>query len=1760
MKLKLLLILIASNFFWITGVSGQTAQVINPTGGVGLNDGLKIQVNTNGALAVYRDNQSQYYSGHTWPSGNQGGVQLSFLFDNGSIFNATSRSLSACSTTPVEQVGNTFTTTISGYVQSSIQDNGIYPTFFLTLDVTYTHPNNYFLVDYFVRAPEGLTAPQTLHLYLGHDAYILGKDGSRAYRVVNGTGEFVGDFRNSNDAGQCSGSAKNDRYPSTHGFKTKNGFRSYYSGSLSTYNQVNATLMLQNVIGVETACPDDGVAVEFAIGPLSAGETKAKQVLHGYGNTKGEFNNTVVNDPVVSAAPSTPVTINMTAATFTESEGNASHLANQIKIQVSGGVLAREQVCNFTLANGTALQNTDYTYVKGFTIPAGNYTTPQEFTLNNITIQGNTICQSDRAFTVSIDPPGQCNDLLLRGTTSSAVVTIQDDEIKPEVANVFTNQTYHYAEPVPAVTLVSSPAGATINWTNTNSSIGLPASGTATIPAFTANNTTASSMVATLTVKAIKDCEGAAKTFTITVLPKPTLVYHYASGVAPSIANPTSYVYGPAVSIVNNPTRTGYTFAGWTCAELGVTTPIKPFVIPANTDMNLNLHANWGVDAYTITYQLGGGTVTPPDPNPTIYDVNTPTFTLKNPVRPGFTFTGWTGTGLSSATTTATVTTGSTGHRTYTATWTENNYTITYNYAAGNAPVTPNKGNYRITEVPFSINTTVVANQPTRTGYRFDGWTGHNLSTSNQTIEVTLGSFSTHGMPENLLYTANWSTILYNVTYNLNAGTLATPNLTGYDITTPSFTLNNPTRPGYTFGGWSGTGVVGSSSSVTVPTGSIGDRSYTASWVPINYLVTYVDDNGTTPLVAPGAPTQYNDTQLPLAFSSTPVKAGWTFIGWTGTGALAGPSISIPAGTLGALTYQAEWTAKAYTIMFNANGGTNPSYPNNWNGYNVTELPLNNLSVTPTYPGYTFKGWNGHGLSDEENPFHITSAMAGVPGNLLFTAAWSLNNYAITYDANGGVLTPGNRPSYDVTQLPFSITQEPTHLNASKKFIGWTCTQLNLPQQLVYTVPAGTWMPLDFRAHWSKSPEELNPGAYNDTLFVCEAPKKLFGDPDALAVEWVLPDGSQVAQRDLEVDKPGRYVTRSNYGVRTISDTLYVFFFANEKTKVSPVSTRNQKTGVPIQFTVNLSPEVMRHTTAHWSAGDGVILQAGTDSLTAVWSTTGQKTVTLRLSFNYAGTICSKTYTCQVSLGALSAGLFVNQHAAGAKQDGTSWQDAYHTLEEALAKAASGDYIWVAQGTYTPSNAGSSFVIDQDSIAIFGGFEGTEKYLYERNPNHYPTILQGNKASVVSIQTTGIHFDGFVIQGGEATDGGGIYFTSGTSSNIENCIIKNNKATQRGGGVFADIPWYSYEQLRFVNTVISGNRADWGGAMYNVGDEFLMLNVTVSGNIANQVGGIYNAATGNPHLRNTIVWGNYATKGTKETHNIVNDGGKPLYAYNILGGSNGSGASWNASFGNDGGHNLDVDPLFNRTGFENDGVTLRDGNYRVSVHSQAVNKGDNQYVTEGDISTPWEIYLSSPEKSFVTGLLTDVAYMDRIGEDRVDMGAYENNSHSAGINPIIRDVILPKINDVITDPGEGVHHVRSKSDFVFTLYLGSSYQGKMPKISTSRGEKADREGVIVKRNDNGSYQVTIRQVQESLEIFMGFTVGNETVSSTRVWVNQSKLHVRLFESASVVTVYTLSGQVYQQLHLTAGETVVPMEKGVYLVTFDNGTSQKVVVQ
>lgn len=162
--------------------------------------------------------------------------------------------------------------------------------------------------------------------------------------------------------------------------------------------------------------------------------------------------------------------------------------------------------------------------------------------------------------------------------------------------------------------------------------------------------------------------------------------------------------------------------------------------------------------------------------------------------------------------------------------------------------------------------------------------------------------------------------------------------------------------------------------------------------------------------------------------------------------------------------------------------------------------------------------------------------------------------------------------------------------------------------------------------------------------------------------------------------------------------------------------------------------------------------------------------------------------------------IYVNAAAAGAN-DGSSWANAYTSLQPALTAAVSADEIWVAVGTYKPTATTDrtiSFVL-KNGVGVYGGFVGTETLRSQRDPVAHVTTLSGAVGAIsngsyhvvtadAAVTATGV-IDGFTITGGNATGaganqdrGGGMWINGGTVT-VSHCVFSGNTANELGGGL-----------------------------------------------------------------------------------------------------------------------------------------------------------------------------------------------------------------------------------------------------------------------------------------------------------------------------------------------------------------------------------------
>lgn len=230
--------------------------------------------------------------------------------------------------------------------------------------------------------------------------------------------------------------------------------------------------------------------------------------------------------------------------------------------------------------------------------------------------------------------------------------------------------------------------------------------------------------------------------------------------------------------------------------------------------------------------------------------------------------------------------------------------------------------------------------------------------------------------------------------------------------------------------------------------------------------------------------------------------------------------------------------------------------------------------------------------------------------------------------------------------------------------------------------------------------------------------------------------------------------------------------------------------------------------------------------------------------------------------------------------DGQAWQTAFLTVQDAIdaAHEAGGGQVWVASGTYYPTESGdrtASFVM-REGVGIYGGFSGDERALGDRDWVANKTVLSGDIGvqgvdtdNVFHVVLGSIHsvLDGFTVRdgfadgviknsygggmfnwghqasaivrntiftGNYARDGGGIFNFGDVLAYFESVTIRDNKALTGGG-----MTMRFGSSVRVDDSRIAENFAEYrgGGAVVNYGSNAEFNNVTFSGNRTNGNGG-----------------------------------------------------------------------------------------------------------------------------------------------------------------------------------------------------------------------------------------------------------------------------------------------------------------------------------
>ncbi|MCA9249560.1 MAG: right-handed parallel beta-helix repeat-containing protein [Phycisphaerales bacterium] len=404
---------------------------------------------------------------------------------------------------------------------------------------------------------------------------------------------------------------------------------------------------------------------------------------------------------------------------------------------------------------------------------------------------------------------------------------------------------------------------------------------------------------------------------------------------------------------------------------------------------------------------------------------------------------------------------------------------------------------------------------------------------------------------------------------------------------------------------------------------------------------------------------------------------------------------------------------------------------------------------------------------------------------------------------------------------------------------------------------------------------------------------------------------------------------------------------------------------------------------------------------------------------------------------------YVNSSVTGGANDGSSWSNAYANLQDALAEAADlncmVNELWVATGTYRPDEGGGQMSGDRgaafrlrDNLVIYGGFDGSESVVDQRNPDLHPTILSGDLLGddlpdFVNYGDNSLHvvigsgtndsaiLDGFTIVAGNAdgafpnNSGAGLFNDTGDPT-ITHCRFTKNAGTSSGGmaniGGSPTVTYCAFEGNAgsfgagmlnvdgnpiLTNCVFIGNVASDGGGMRNSNSNPTLVNCVFSGNFASNLGGaMYNVGFSEPVFTNCTFSENESNLGgamynvlsspivtncvfwNNTPNQIATINATPVVEFSIVQGS------WD---GAGGAGVLDADPLFADYDGADDIVGTSDDDLRLTFCSPAIDAGDNGAVPLGTLTDldARPRFVDNPN-TLDTGVGTPPI---------VDMGAYE---------------------------------------------------------------------------------------------------------------------------------------------------------------------------
>jgi uncharacterized repeat protein (TIGR02543 family) len=462
---------------------------------------------------------------------------------------------------------------------------------------------------------------------------------------------------------------------------------------------------------------------------------------------------------------------------------------------------------------------------------------------------------------------------------------------------------------------------------------------------------------------------------------------------------------GDELAAPAEPTRTGYTFAGW-FADSGTTgSPITfPYAHPETADFTL--WAKWTANPFTVSFVSSPGsavtdfTTRTAEPLPNSFTTN----------RAGYTFDGWfdnigrTGTAI-----TFPYTHNRTADFTLYAKWTANDLTVSYTTNGGSVvTATTTRTDESISSGP---------SDPTRAGYSFVGWFEQsNLSGSPIDFPYT------HNQTENFTLYADWEALELAVDFESNGGTAVTSTTVRTDEQIAAAPVE-PTRTGYTFAGWyDNFGLNEPVVSFPHTHGRTSDMILYAKWTPnvntITFDANFVGGTTTTQSITTGVSTALSANSF--------FRTGYTFDGWStednGNGTTYEDEEIV--GVTGSFTLFAKWDANVLNVTFDTDSGSAIT------STTTRTDQLFTTTATTTRAGYTFDGWFADsGFTGSEVTFPYTH---GKTEDFTLYAKWSANELTVTFDTDSG-----SAVTAVTTRTAESLPTSFTTTRAGYTFLGW---------------------------------------------------------------------------------------------------------------------------------------------------------------------------------------------------------------------------------------------------------------------------------------------------------------------------------------------------------------------------------------------------------------------------------------------------------------------------------------------------------------------------------------------------------------------------------------------------------------------------------------------------------------------------------------------------------------------------------------------------